>query len=58
MSKSKNTSQISGRNREEKRAAARSPQPKKSSKPLGLRIAIIVIMVVMLLGFFILPLLR
>lgn len=64
MSKSKKTNktnkqpQNNGRNREERRAAVHNPQAKKSSKPLALRIAIIVILVVMVLGFFILPLIR
>lgn len=58
MSKSKNTAPNNGRNRAEKRAAAHNPQPKKSSKPVWLRIMIVAIMVVMLLGFFIFPLMR
>ena len=47
-----------GRNRAEKRAAAHNPQPKKSNKPVWLRIMIVAIMVVMLLGFCIVPLMR
>lgn len=47
-----------GANRQQKRAAAKSPQRPTSAKPLWLRIAIVAIMVVMLLGFFILPLMR
>lgn len=58
MSKYKNPSQINGRNRAEKREAARNPQQKKLSKPLALRIIIIIIMLVMLIGFFILPLIQ
>ena len=58
MSKSKKQTPNNGRNRAEKRAAAHNPQPKKSSKPVWLRIMIVAIMVVMLLGFFIVPLMR
>lgn len=58
MSKPKKQAPNNGRNRQEKRAAARNPQPKRSDKPLWLRIFIIAIMVVMLLGFFIVPLLH
>ena len=58
MSKSKKTSPNNGRNRAEKRAAAHNPYPKKSQKPLWLRIVIIAALVVMVLGFFIAPLIR
>ena len=57
MSK-KRTAAGSGRNRAEKRAEARNPQRRNSSgKPIGLRIAIVLVMLAMLLGFFIVPLL-
>ncbi len=48
-----------GRNRQEKREAARKPQQtKKSNKPLWLRVVIIVALVVMVLGFCIAPMLH
>ena len=58
MSKPKKQAPNNGRNRQEKRAAARNPQPHRSNKPLWLRIFIIAILVVMLLGFVIFPLMR
>ena len=49
----------SGMNRQQRRNQERNPQQQsKSSKPLGLRILIIAVFVVMLLGFVILPLLK
>ena len=47
-----------GRNRTEKREQAQKPPRQRSGKPIGLRIAIIVIMLVMLLGIVLLPLMR
>ena len=58
MSKSKKKSAANGRNRQEKRAAAHNPHPKKSQKPIWLRIVIIATLLVMLLGFIVFPLLR
>ena len=47
-----------GSNRQQKRAESRAPQRTTSHKPLWLRILIIVMLVVMVLGFFLFPLLR
>ncbi|MBP0989445.1 MAG: hypothetical protein J6S92_14385 [Oscillospiraceae bacterium] len=48
-----------GRNRQEKREAARRPQQtKKSNKPLWLRIVIIAALIAMVLGFVIAPLIH
>lgn len=48
-----------GMNRQQRRNQERNPQQQsKSSKPLGLRILIIAVFVVMLLGFVVLPLLK
>lgn len=55
---SKQTKPHSGANRQQNRAQTKQPQRQTASKPLWLRIAIIVMLIVMLLGFFILPLLR
>lgn len=55
---SKQSNPNAGANRQQRRAEAKRPPRQTSSKPLALRIAIIAVMAVMLLGFFILPLLR
>jgi len=56
---SKSNKKNSGMNRQQRRQQERSPQQQsKSSKPLGMRILIIAVFVVMLLGFVILPLLN
>lgn len=47
-----------GANRQQKRAEAKRPPRHTLSKPMWLRVLIIVIMAVMLIGFFILPLIR
>ena len=46
-----------GANRQQRRAEERAPQRKTSGKPMWLRVLIIVIMAVMVLGFFLVPLL-
>ena len=43
-------------NRQARRVQERSPQHSRNGKPMGLRILIIVMLLVMLLGFFIAPL--
>lgn len=58
MSQQKKNAQNAGANRQQKREQAKKPQPQRSSKPLWMRIAIIAVMVIMLIGFFLLPLLR
>ena len=45
-------------NRQQRREEERNPRHSSSSKPLGMRILIIAIFVVMLLGFVIFPLLK
>ena len=58
MAKSKTRNQkTNGANRQQRRAEERAPQKKSSGKPMWLRILIIVIMAVMVLGFFLVPLL-
>ena len=57
MSKPENQP-VNGRNRQERRQAVHNPQPHKAEKPLALRIAIIVMLAIMLLGFVLLPLMR
>lgn len=57
MSKQENQP-VNGRNRQERRQAVHNPQPHRAEKPLALRIAIIVMLAVMLLGFVLLPLMR
>lgn len=55
---SKQTKPNSGSNRQQKRAETKRPPRQTAAKPLWLRITIIVMLLVMLLGFFLLPLLR
>lgn len=55
---SKQTQPNRGANRQQKRAEAKRPQRQTSDKPLWLRIAIVAVMAVILLGFFIMPLIR
>ncbi|MCQ2408646.1 MAG: hypothetical protein MJ065_09020 [Oscillospiraceae bacterium] len=58
MAKSKSsTKKPNGANRQQRRAEERAPQRKSSGKPMWLRVLIIVIMAVMVLGFFLVPLL-
>ena len=58
MSKqNKNVPNNSG-NRQQRREQARKPQHHKTNKPLWLRIVIIAIIAAMILGFFLVPLLR
>ena len=45
-------------NRKQRREQERRPAKTGSSKPMWLRVAIVAVMLVMLLGFFILPLIR
>ena len=47
-----------GRNRAEKRANARKKGKQSSDKPIAMRIAILVVLAALLIGFFLLPLLR
>ena len=47
-----------GRNRAEKRANAKQNNKQASQKPMGLRIAILIVLAALLLGFFMLPLIR
>ena len=47
-----------GVNRQQKRSEARRPPRQTASKPLWLRILIVAMLFVMLIGFFIVPLLR
>ncbi len=54
----KNTAPNNGRNRQERREQARRPQQHKSNKPLWLRIVIVAVIAAMILGFFLVPLLR
>lgn len=55
---SKQTRPNPGSNRQQKREQAKRPPRQTAAKPLWLRIAIIAMLLVMLLGFFLLPLLR
>ena len=48
----------SGGNRQQRRQEERRPQHHSASKPIGLRIAIVAVMLIMLLGFVIVPLIR
>lgn len=45
-----------GRNRAERRHAVQNNE--KSAKPMGLRVAVLVLLGIMFLGFFLLPLLK
>lgn len=47
-----------GRNRAEKRANAKNKSRKSAEKPMALRIAILAVLAALLIGFFLLPLLR
>ncbi len=47
-----------GSNRQQRRAQERNPYPRKSEKPTWLRVLIIAVLAIMILGFFILPLLH
>ncbi|MBP0966410.1 MAG: hypothetical protein J5722_02140 [Oscillospiraceae bacterium] len=53
-----NTTPNNGRNRQERREQARRPQQHRSDKPLWLRIVIVAVIAAMILGFFLVPLLR
>ena len=57
MSKNNQKPNSSG-NRQQRRQQERNPQPHRASKPVGLRIAIVAVLLVMLLGFIIVPLIR
>lgn len=47
-----------GRNRAEKRANARNKNKKSAEKPVAMRIAILAVLAALMIGFFLLPLLR
>ena len=50
--------QNNGRNRAERRAGFQQEQKPRSDKPLGLRIAVLVLLGIMFIGFFLMPLLK
>lgn len=47
-----------GANRQQRRSQERNPYPAKSAKPTWLRVLILVVLAVLIIGFFLLPLLR
>lgn len=58
MAKSKsNNKKHNGANRQQRRAEQRAPQKKTGGKPMWLRFMILAVLVIMVLGFFLIPLL-
>ena len=58
MSKQTAKAPNSGANRQQRREQIRNPRPQKSSKPTWLRILIVALIAVLIIGFFLAPLLR